>query len=187
WDLPQSLQDRLGGWMSRDTAKAFADYAGYVAERLSDRVKHIFTINECSRLVHLGYGLGIYAPGLKLSHPGLSQVRNNVALRHGLSVQAIRAHGRAGTKVGPAEDMVICIPAIETPANVRASEIATRELHAGDLTVMLEGKYTEDFLAQAWKGVLKYTAEDLSIISSPIDFMGLNVYKPDYYVEAADN
>ena len=41
WDLPQPLQDRLGGWMSRDTSKAFADYAGYVAERLSDRVKHI--------------------------------------------------------------------------------------------------------------------------------------------------
>ena len=51
WDLPQTLQDRLGGWLSRDTSKAFADYAGYVAERLSDRVKHIFTINECSRLV----------------------------------------------------------------------------------------------------------------------------------------
>jgi len=63
WDLPQALQDRHGGWMSRDTSKAFADYAGYVAERLSDRVKHIFTINECSRLVHLGYGVGADAPG----------------------------------------------------------------------------------------------------------------------------
>ena len=30
WDLPQALQDR-GGWQSRDTAQAFADYAGYVA------------------------------------------------------------------------------------------------------------------------------------------------------------
>jgi beta-glucosidase len=55
------------------------------------------------------------------------------------------------------------------------------------LTVMLEGKYTESFLAQAGKGVSKYTAEDLSIISSPIDFMGLNVYKPDHYVVAANN
>src|SRR5690606_40582943 len=39
WDLPQALQDRHGGWQSRETAKAFGDYAGYVAERLSDRVR----------------------------------------------------------------------------------------------------------------------------------------------------
>lgn len=40
WDLPQALQDNGGGWESRDTSKAFGDYAGYVAEHLSDRVKH---------------------------------------------------------------------------------------------------------------------------------------------------
>src|SRR3978361_219248 len=31
WDLPQTLQDRWGGWRSSDTSKAFADYAGHVA------------------------------------------------------------------------------------------------------------------------------------------------------------
>jgi beta-glucosidase len=96
WDLPQALQDRLGGWLSRDTSKAFADYAGYVADRLSDRVKHIFTVNECSRLVQLGYGAGSDAPGLKLPQAKLNQVRRNVALGHGLAVQAVRAHGRVG-------------------------------------------------------------------------------------------
>jgi beta-glucosidase len=187
WDLPQSLQDQLGGWASRDTAKAFADYAGYVAAHLSDRVKHIFTINECSRLVHLGYGAGSDAPGLRLPQAELNQVRHNVALGHGLAVQAIRAHGRAGTRVGPAENVVSCIPAIETPANIRAAEIATRELNAGYLTVMLEGKYTDAFLAQAGKDAPNHTAEELRIISAPIDFAGLNVYTPDHYVVAADN
>jgi len=187
WDLPQALQDRLGGWMSRDTSKAFADYAGYVAERLSDRVKHIFTINECARLVHAGYGSGLDAPGLKLSQPELNQVRHNVALGHGLAVQAVRAHGRAETRVGPAENIVVCIPAIETPANIRAAEIATRELNAGYLTVMLEGNYTDAFLAYAGKNAPKYTAEDLSVISSPVDFVGLNIYMPHHYVVAADN
>jgi beta-glucosidase len=28
WDLPQSLEDRVGGWRSSDTSKAFGDYAG---------------------------------------------------------------------------------------------------------------------------------------------------------------
>src|SRR5216683_6175812 len=62
WDLPQALQDRFGGWTSRDASKAFADYAAYVAKHLSDRIKHFFTINECSRLVHFGHGHGADAP-----------------------------------------------------------------------------------------------------------------------------
>lgn len=184
WDLPQALQDRHGGWTSRETSKAFADYAGHVAARLGDRVKQYFTINECSRLVHLGHGIGADAPGLMLSPSEIKQVRHHVALGHGLAVQAIRAHGRAGTRVGPAENAVSCIPAVETPANVRAAEKAMRELNAGYLTVMLEGKYTDAYLAQ---DAPKYTADDLRVISSPIDFVGINVYMPDHYVVAADN
>ena len=37
WDLPQELED-AGGWMNRDTAHRFADYAYLVGERLADRV-----------------------------------------------------------------------------------------------------------------------------------------------------
>lgn len=187
WDLPQALQDRHGGWTSRETPKAFADYTAHVARELGDRVKYYFTINECSRLVHLGHGVGSDAPGLKLPQAGMNQVRHHVALAHGLAVQAIRAHGRAGTKVGPAENAVSCIPAIETPANIRAAEMATRELNAGYLTVMMEGKYTDAYLAQSGADALKITADDLRIIASPVDFIGLNVYMPDHYVIAADN
>src|SRR5262245_7815253 len=187
WDLPQALQDRLGGWTSRDTSKAFADYAVHVAGRLGDRVKYFFTINECTRLVHLGHGFGSDAPGLKLPQSGQNQGRHHVARGHGLAVQAIRAHGRAGTRVGPAENAVSCIPAFETPANIRAAEMATRELNAGYLTVMMEGKYTDAYLARAGNDAPKFTPEDLRIISSPIDFVGLNVYMPDHYVVAADN
>ena len=187
WDLPQALQDRFGGWQSRDTAKAFADYAGYVTERLSDRVTHFFTINECSRLVTLGHGWGIDAPGLKLPQQQQNQVRHHVALGHGLAVQAIRAHAKQHVKVGPAENLVVCIPAIDTPANVHATEIATRELNAGYLTAILEGRYTERYLEESGKDAPKFTPEDMRIISSPIDFLGLNIYKPDHYVVAADD
>ena len=138
WDLPQALQDRLGGWQSSDTSKAFADYAAYVAQRLTDRVKNIFTVNEVGRFVNFGYGWGIDAPGLRLPAAQLNQVRHHVALAHGLAVQAIRASGRAGTRVGAAENIAACVPAIATPENIRAAEIATRELNAGFLGVVLE-------------------------------------------------
>ena len=44
--------------------KAFADYAGYVAEKLGDRVRYFFTINEFRSFTEAGYhGFEIPAPG----------------------------------------------------------------------------------------------------------------------------
>src|SRR5262249_40296608 len=117
WDLPQALQDRVGGWESRDTPPAFADYAGYVAERLGDRVRHFFTINEFASFVDLGHGTGLFAPGLRLPPARLNQVRHHAVLGHGLATQAIRARAKPGTRVGPAENIVTGVPAVETAAN----------------------------------------------------------------------
>jgi hypothetical protein len=54
--------------------------------------------------VNLGYGWGIDAPGLKLPTAQLNQARHHVPFAHGLAVQAIRASGRAGTRVGPGRE-----------------------------------------------------------------------------------
>ncbi|HVU26654.1 MAG TPA: GH1 family beta-glucosidase [Verrucomicrobiae bacterium] len=187
WDLPQTLQDAGGGWESRDTSKAFGDYAGYVAGKLSDRVKHFFTINEFFTFVDLGYGRGILAPGLKLPPARLNQVRHNAVLGHGLAVQAIRASAKSGTKVGPADNIQGAVPIIETGENIKAAERATREINAPYLTVMLEGRYTDAYLKSAGDDAPKFTDDDLKIISSPLDFVGINVYMPAPYVRAADN
>src|ERR1700745_3807591 len=101
--------------------------------------------------------------------PELNQIRHHVALGHGLAVQAIRAKGRAGTRVGMAENIAACVPAIATPENIRAAEIATRELNAGFLGVILEGKYTDGFLAYAGKDAPKFTADELTVIGSAVD------------------
>ena len=117
----------------------------------------------------------------------MNQARHNVVLGHGLAVQAIRARARAGTRVGIAENIAACVPAIDTPENIRATEIATRELNAGFLGVILEGKYTDSFLEFAGKDAPKFTAEELKIIGSPNDFVGLNIYAPQFYIVAKDN
>ena len=136
--------------------------------------------------MNFGYGWGIDAPGLKLPDADVNQVRHHVALAHGLAVQAIRAQGRAGTRVGPAENIAACVPAFDTPENVRAAEIATRELNSGFLGVILEGKYTDGFLQYAGTDAPKFTDEELKIISSPNDFVGLNIYAPQFYIAASD-
>ncbi|MBB6498381.1 GH1 family beta-glucosidase [Pedobacter cryoconitis] len=187
WDLPQAIQDKFKGWESRDTAKAFGDYAGYVAKNLGERVKHYFTINELRTFVELGYGNGMFAPGLKLPARNLNQVRHHSLLAHGLAVQAIRANGNAGTRIGLAENLDVPVPIIDTPENIKASEIAMRESNAGYLTVIMEGKYTEKFLQNAGADAPIFTPEDLNIISSPLDFLGINIYMPSQYVQAANN
>jgi beta-glucosidase len=198
WDLPQPLHERYGGWQSMETVEAFAEYAGYVAERLSDRVKHFFTINEFRSFVDAGYrgsddqvGGGktvhlSFAPGVILPPAELNQVRHHSVLGHGLAVQAIRARGAAGTQVGPAENIAAAVPAIDTPEHVKAAETATRELNAGFLTVMLEGRYTDAYLANAGADAPTFTDEELKVISSPVDFVGINVYRPNIYVEPTD-
>jgi beta-glucosidase len=65
WDYPLALYHR-GGWLNRETAAWFAEYAQVVVDRLSDRVRHWMTINEPQIFIGLGHLAGINAPGLKL-------------------------------------------------------------------------------------------------------------------------
>jgi beta-glucosidase len=183
WDLPQALQ-HAGGWENRETANAFADYAGHVAVRLSDRVKHIFTMNEMATFVELGYGQGTFAPGLKLPPGRLNHIRHNTLLGHGTAVQAIRAAAQPGTKIGLAENITVCVPVIETAEHIAAAGQATRELNAGYLTAILEGAYTPAYLACAGADAPLFTSDEMKTIASPLDFVGVNVYGPHHYVRA---
>jgi len=187
WDLPYRLQQDHSGWQSRRTVDAFAEYAGYVAGKLSDRIRHFFTLNEMFTFVEWGHGTGLLAPGLTLPASALNQVRHHVVLAHGMAMQAIRTKAAPGTLAGPAENLTTTVPAIESTEHIHASKIATRELNAGYLTVILEGRYTESFLENAGADAPEHTDEDLAIIGSPVDFVGINVYMPSHYVLAADN
>lgn len=180
WDLPQALEDRVGGWRSRETSKLFAEYAGYVAARLSDRVSHFFTINEFSCFTDEGYGSGTKAPGLKLPAGQLNQVRHCAVLAHGLGLQAIRAAARRPVRVGIAENPTICVPVLEIEPHITATLRAMRELNAPFLTAVLEGRYTPAYLESGGKDAPEFSAEDMKIIGGRMDFVGLNCYAPTY-------
>lgn len=183
WDLPAALP---GGWQSRDTSKAFADYAAYVTRRLSDRVHHWMTTNEFTCFTDIGYREGRFAPGLKLPEAQANQVCHNGILAHGLAVQAIRANTPSGTQVGLAENTSVYIPVIETPENIKAAQRATRDGAERFLTVLMEGKYPSTYLERAGAAAPKVAPGDLEAIGSKLDFVALNVYTGDY-VHAADN
>ncbi len=176
WDLPAAL---AGGWQSRATALAFADYAGYVARQLSDRVRYFMTTNEFSSFTDLGYKTGLLAPGLKLSPAEVNQARHHGILAHGLGVEAIRANAPAA-QVGVAENATVCVPVIEDHANLEAARRATREENAPFLTAVLEGAYPESYLHREGANAPHVEPGDMKAIGSPLDFVGLNVYAPVY-------
>ena len=177
WDTPAGLQ---GGWQSRDTSKAFADYAGYIAKHLGDRVKHFMTTNEFVCFTDLGYKIGQFAPGLKLPDAQVNQIRHHGILAHGLGVQAIRANAPSGTLVGLAENATVFAPVMETDADIAAAQKATRIENAPFLTALMEGKYIDEYLKHEGANAPKVEEGDMKAIASPLDFIGLNVYTPQY-------
>ncbi|XP_050974977.1 LOW QUALITY PROTEIN: lactase/phlorizin hydrolase [Labeo rohita] len=70
WDLPQALQD-VGGWENETVVERFRDYADVVFNSLGDKVKFWITLNEPYIVALLGYGHGVFAPGLN-DNPGTS-------------------------------------------------------------------------------------------------------------------
>jgi beta-glucosidase len=183
WDLPQALP---GGWQSRDTSKAFGDYAAYLTKHLGDRVHHFMTTNELVCFTDLGYKSGQFAPGLKLADAAVNQIRHHAILAHGLAVQAIRANTPSGTQVGLAENAVVFVPVIESAEHIEAAHKATRDGNAPFLTTLLEGKYPDNYLQHEGANAPKVEAGDMKIIGSPLDFVGLNIYTPQY-VRADDS
>jgi beta-glucosidase len=177
WDTPAGLQ---GGWQSRDTSKAFADYCAYVTKHLGDKVKHWMTTNEFICFTDLGYQIGQFAPGLKLPPAQVNQLRHHGILAHGLGVQAIRANTPSGTQVGLAENAVVYCPVMETDEHIEAARKATRDKNAPFLTTVLDGKYPESYLAQEGSNAPKVEEGDMQAIGSPIDFLGVNIYVPLY-------
>jgi len=183
WDLPQALP---GGWQSRDTVKAFGDYAAYISKHLSDRVGHFFTTNEFTCFTDLSYKTGKFAPGLKLQDAEVNQVRHHAILAHGTAVQAIRANAKSGTQIGLAENANVYVPVIENSRQIEAARRATREGNAPFLTAVMEGKYTDGYLEREGANAPKVEIGDMKIIGSALDFVGLNVYTPEY-VRADDS
>ncbi|MGA9671657.1 MAG: GH1 family beta-glucosidase [Terracidiphilus sp.] len=183
WDLPQALE---GGWQSRDTPKAFADYAAYTTHKLGDRVRHFMTTNEFVCFTDLGYRIGQFAPGLKLPDAEANQVRHHGILAHGLAVQAIRANTPAGTQVGLAENAAVFVPVIETDEHIQAAQKATRLVNAPFLTTLMEKKYPNEYLQASGVNAPIVEPGDMAAIGSELDFVGLNIYFPAY-VRANDS
>ena len=170
WDLPQPLED-AGGWLNRDTAARFAEYADLAAARLGDRVKLWITLNEPFIHMSLGHGTGEHAPGRTLLFDAFP-VAHHQLLGHGLAVAALRA--RSTSPVAIANNYSPVRLAGDTDAD-RAAAAAYDALHNRLFTDPLLGRGYPDALGPA-PGVVR--DGDLDVIAAPIDVLGVNYYNP---------
>ncbi|KAF3612197.1 hypothetical protein DY000_02048520 [Brassica cretica] len=63
WDVPQTLEDEYGGFLSRRIVEDYKNYAELLFQRFGDRVKFWITLNQPYSLASKGYGDGSYPPG----------------------------------------------------------------------------------------------------------------------------
>jgi len=173
WDLPQELED-AGGWLNRQTAYRFAEYAALVADRLGDRVKSWITLNEPFIHMSLGYALGTHAPGRTLGLDALP-VGHHQLLAHGLA--AAELHDR-GLDVLIANN---CTPV--HAASDAEHDVATAALYDALHNQLfndpvLLGRYPDLSLLGPQADPSFVQDGDLKIISAPLSGLGINYYNP---------
>src|SRR5260370_41467328 len=118
WDLPQSLQDS-GGWINRDTASRFADYAATMAAAFKGDVAVWVTINEPWCSAFAGHLEGRHAPGLTDLASAVAAA-HLLLLGHGLAVRALREAQVTG-EVGIAVNLSDVPPATSQAEDIAAA------------------------------------------------------------------
>jgi beta-glucosidase len=177
WDLPAALDDR-GGWLNRDVAYWFADYATILYRALGDRVDLWATLNEPWVVAHEGYLAGNHAPGHRSRYePPI--VARNLVRAHGAAVRAFRAEvpGSSGrARIGVVVNIEPKYAASPRPADVAAQRRAEAYMNRQYLDPMLLGRWPEelaDVFGDAWTAP---SDEDLALGAQPVDWVGINYY-----------
>jgi beta-glucosidase len=170
WDLPQALDDD-GGWLTRDTASRFAEYAAEVVGELGDLARLWITLNEPWCSAFLGYYEGRFAPGHR-DYDEAYNALHHLLLAHGLGTAAVRA-ANANLKVGITCNHPEVVAA--TPADADAARAADMEENRLLLDPIFRGAYPAD-APRLLSDEHLVQPGDLAAISAPIDFYGVNYY-----------
>jgi len=174
WDLPQALED-AGGWLERDTAYAFADYAQVVHERLADRVGVWATLNEPWCSAYLGYSAGVHAPGRREGGRA-HRAAHHLMLGHGLVAQALHAGGSQDVGIVLNLAPIWGEPGTPEPA-VDGVDAVRNRVWLGPL---VDGAYDEGLLRVAPElGDPELVRDgDLDLVRGSADWLGVNYYTP---------
>ena len=184
WDLPQHLEDK-GGWLNRETAYRFQQYADLVTTELADWVDSWATFNEPFCAAILGYELGIHAPGLSKPEYG-RQAAHHILLAHGLALPIIRKNA-PHSKVGIVLNMNRSYAASEKVEDQFACLLRETLDNQFFIEPLMKGQYPQLLQTVAPQYLPTVLPGDMEIISQPIDFLGLNFYTCNHNAYDADS
>jgi|CXWL01.1.fsa_nt_gi beta-glucosidase len=196
WDLPAALDDR-GGWLNRDSAGWFADYAAVCFHALDDRVAGDrvagdrvamwATLNEPWVVADGGHLFGTLAPGHRNVFEA-PRVAHHLLLAHAAGVQAYRALGRG--RIGVVVNLEPKHPATASPADRAAAVRADAYMNRHYVEPLLLGRYPAELAAiygPGWIGDDATLADDLAAIATPIDWLGVNYYSRNVVRDAPES
>jgi beta-glucosidase len=182
WDLPSPLQDR-GGWMNRDIAGWFGEYASLVGKHFGDRLHATATINEPWCVSVLSHLLGVHAPGYR-DLRAAARAMHHVLLAHGTGIDALRAEGVKN--LGIVLNLEKSEPASDSEADRKACDIGDALFNRWFLGGVYKGQYPEvltnilaPYLPVDWQ-------KDMEVISRPLDWAGINYYTRGLYAADPD-
>ena len=172
WDMPAALDDR-GGWLNRDCADWFADYAQVVFEQFDGRVKKWTTLNEPWVISDGGYLKGTIAPGhINLYEAPIAS--HNMMRAHGAAVKVYREVGRY--EIGLAVNIEPKYPASGSNEDAAATRRACAYMNEQYLDPAILGSYPVE-LREVFNGAWpQWPRSDFDLIQQPIDFIGVNYY-----------
>ncbi|XP_064612088.1 cytosolic beta-glucosidase-like [Liolophura sinensis] len=188
WDLPQALQD-AGGWLNESIVDRFNDYARFCFKTFGDRVPFWVTFIEPWSIIWLGYGNGIFAPGIQSPAEDPYIAGHNMILSH---VQAFHTYknefyGKFKGKVGITADLQWKFPKTQAPRDQEAAERAAQFklgwflnpiYGSGDYPDVMKERVANKSKAQGYtkSRLPPFTADQIRMNKGSGDFVGINHY-----------
>ena len=176
WDLPLALDMEKDGWLNKDIATYFANYARVCYKHFGDRVKNWITINEPWVIAMLGYGQGIFAPGrVSNSEPYLAG--HHIILAHAKAVAVYRDEfAHQGGKIGITNNCDWREPLTDSALDRTAAQRALEFFLAWFTDPIYLGHYPAVMVERLGDRLPQFTDEEIALVQGSSDFFGLNHY-----------
>ncbi|XP_070575128.1 cytosolic beta-glucosidase-like [Ptychodera flava] len=183
YDMPQDLQDYLGGFQNSETVKLFVHYADLCFGEFGDKVKYWMTINEPYTYVMSGHRHGNMAPGFELTLQHCYENAHNILLAHALTWKHYHEKYRRRQRgfIGIASVAPWAEPATQKTADLEAANLYMQMTIGWFLHPLYYGDYPAEMrqyvASQTSVKLPEFTRQERDLLRGSCDFLGINHYK----------